>query len=214
VLSLVAAGAAITVRLRRSEGVTRLQLKWVAYAASLLGVIWLFWTATFAAPQPGPAVQAVELTIATLSLVAVPVAAGIAILRHRLFEIDVIIRRTLVYASLVAVLAVLYVAVIALVGRLLQSATGQSGALAVTASTLVVAAAFQPLRSRIQGAVDRRFYRRTLDSAQALQTFAGRLRDEVDLDSLEAEVLTAVQATMQPRHAFLWLRRSEERTSQ
>jgi len=206
VLSLVAAGAAITVRLRRSDGVTRLQLKWVAYATALLGVIWLLWTATFALPRTGDAVTAIELTIATLALVAVPVAAGIAILRHRLFEIDVIIRKTLVYASLVAVLAALYVTVIALLGRLLQSASGQSGALAVTISTLVVAGAFQPVRGRIQRAVDRRFYRRTLDSAEALQAFAGRMRDQVDLDSLQAEVLAAVQATVQPHHATLWLR--------
>jgi hypothetical protein len=206
VLSLVAAGAAITVRLRRSDGVTRLQLKWVAYATTLLGVIWLLWTATFALPRTGDAVTAIELTIATLALVAVPVAAGIAILRHRLFEIDVIIRKTLVYASLVAVLAALYVTVIALLGRLLQSASGQSGALAVTISTLVVAGAFQPVRGRIQRAVDRRFYRRTLDSAEALQAFAGRMRVQVDLDSLQAEVLAAVQATVQPHHATLWLR--------
>jgi hypothetical protein len=206
VLSLVAAGAAITVRLRRSEGVTRLQLKWVAYATSLLGVIWLLWTSTFALPRPGGPTTAIELAVATLALVAVPVAAGVAILRHHLFEIDVIIRKTLVYASLVAVLAALYVTVIALLGRLLQSATGQSGALAVTVSTLVVAGAFQPVRGRIQRAVDRRFYRRTLDSAEALQAFAGRMRDQVDLDSLQAEVLAAVQATVQPHHASLWLR--------
>lgn len=206
VLSLVVAGAAITVRLRRSEGVTRLQLKWVAYATSLLGVIWLLWTSTFALPRPGGPIPVIELAIATLALVAVPVAAGIAILRHHLFEIDVIIRKTLVYASLVAVLAALYVAVIALLGRLLQSATGQSGALAVTISTLVVAGAFQPVRGRIQRAVDRRFYRRTLDSAEVLQAFTGRMRDQVDLDSLQAEVLAAVQATVQPHHASLWLR--------
>ncbi|HVG68796.1 MAG TPA: hypothetical protein VM785_11410 [Gaiellales bacterium] len=173
---------------------------------SLLGVIWLLWTSTFAPPRPGGPTTAIELAVATLALVAVPVAAGIAILRHHLFEIDVIIRKTLVYASLVAVLAALYVTVIGLLGRLLQSATGQSGALAVTVSTLVVAGAFQPVRGRIQRAVDRRFYRRTLGSAEALQAFAGRMRDQVDLDSLQAEVLAAVQATVQPHHASLWLR--------
>jgi len=169
-------------------------------------VIWLLWTSTFAPPRPGGPTTAIELAVATLALVAVPVAAGIAILRHHLFEIDVIIRKTLVYASLVAVLAALYVTVIGLLGRLLQSATGQSGALAVTVSTLVVAGAFQPVRGRIQRAVDRRFYRRTLGSAEALQAFAGRMRDQVDLDSLQAEVLAAVQATVQPHHASLWLR--------
>lgn len=210
VVSVAAAGAAIVVRLRRSEGTTREQLKWVAYAGSVLAVIWLLWTASFVLPRPGDPIPGVEVAIASLSFAAIPVSAGIAILRHRLYEIDVIIRRTLVYASLVAVLALLYLAAVTLIDQLLQSATGQSGALAVTVSTLLVAGAFQPLRSRIQRAVDRRFYRRTLDTTHALQAFAGRMRDQVDLDSVQSEVLAVVQATVQPHHASLWLRPSQE----
>jgi hypothetical protein len=213
VVSVGAAGAAIVVRLRRAEGATRQQLKWVAYAGSVLAVIWLLWTASFVLPQPADPIPGIAVAVASLALAAIPVSAGIAILRYHLYEIDVIIRRTLVYASLVAALAVLYLAAITLIGQVLQSATGQSGAVAVTVSTLLVAAAFQPLRSRIQRAVDRRFYRRTLDSAQALQAFTGRMRDQVDLDSVQSEVLAAVRATVQPHHASLWLRPSEDRVS-
>jgi hypothetical protein len=213
VVSVAAAGAAIFVRLRRSGGTTREQLKWVAYAGSVLAVIWLPWTASFALPQPRDPFPAIAVAVASLAVAAIPVSAGIAILRHRLYEIDVIIRRTLIYASLVAALGVIYLIAITLIGHLLQLATGQSGALAVTVSTLLVAGAFQPLRTRIQRAVDRRFYRRTLDSAHALQAFAGRMRDQVDLDSVQSEVLAVVRATVQPHHASLWLRPSQERAT-
>src|SRR3954454_6885410 len=174
-LGLAAAGAAIVVRLRRAHGVPRQQLKWVAYAGSVLGVVWLVWELAYVVPLSGWSVTAFELlaVAGALAVCGIPLAAGVAILRYRLYEIDVIIRRTLVYATLVAVLAAFYLAGITLLQQAMQSVTGQSSALAVTATTLAVAVAFQPVRSRIQHAVDRRFYRSSDDSAQALQVFAG-----------------------------------------
>ncbi len=205
-VSLGAAAAAIVVRLRRADGVQRLQLKWVASAGVVLGVVWILWEVTYLLPPAGRVVTALELLAATLAMTGIPLAAGVAILRYRLYEIDVIIRRTLVYATLIAVLAAFYLAGITLLEWAMESVTGQSSALAVTASTLAVAAAFQPVRSRIQHAVERHFYRTSHDSAQALQAFAGSVRDQVDLETLQQEVLTAVQATVQPGHASLWLR--------
>ena len=141
-----------------------------------------------------------------LAIVLFPVLIALAILRYRLYDIDVVIRKTLVYACLIALLAMLYLGGIALLGAAFRSATGQSGALAVTLSTLAVAFAFQPLRRRIQHAVDRRFSRRTYDAEAAVQAFTGRLREEIDLDVLCRELVGVVDDTVQPRHVALWLR--------
>jgi hypothetical protein len=135
----------------------------------------------------------------------IPVAIGIAILRYRLFDIDRLISRTLVYGLLTALLAGVYVTGVFIVGRLLNPATGDS-ALAVAASTLAVAALFQPLRRRIQRLVDRRFNRSRYDAARTVEAFSGRLREEIDLDSLSAELLAVVDQAMQPAQASLWLR--------
>ena len=134
------------------------------------------------------------------------VATGIAILRFRLYRIDVIIRKTLVYTALLAVLAVAYLGGIFAIDAALREATGQSGALAVTLSTLAVAAMFQPLRTRIQAAVDRRFYRGNYDAARILDVFSGRLREQIDLDALNREILAVLGATVQPSQAGLWIR--------
>jgi hypothetical protein len=201
-----AAGAATMLRLRRSEGELRQQMKWVAYAAAVLGVLWAQWTASYLLPFHSAALVDIELVVVTLAMAGVPVSMGIAILRYRLYGIDVIIRKTLVYALLVGSLGIVYLAVIALIERIFQTAAGQSSALAVTASTLVAAAVFQPLRARLQHAVDHRFYRDEYDAAITLQAFSGRLRDQIDLDTLQREVLAAVQTTLQPDHATLWLR--------
>jgi hypothetical protein len=144
-----------------------------------------------------------------IGLAALPVSIAVGILRYRLYEIDVIIRKTLVYAALAGTLAVLYLGGISLIDRALQAVTGQSGALAVTVSTLAVAAAFQPLRTRIQRGVDHRFYRAKYDAAHTLEEFAGRLRDQIELDALAADVIGVVRLTVQPRHVSLWLRPSE-----
>jgi hypothetical protein len=133
--------------------------------------------------------------------VLIPIAAGIAILRHRLYDIDLIINRTLVYGTLTVVLAVTYAVTVALAGTILK------GSDIVTAgATLAVAALFQPLRRRIQGFIDRRFYRQKYDAARTAEVFSSLLREEVDLDAMRAHLLGAVHQTMQPRHVSVWLR--------
>ena len=210
ILALTAASAVSLVRrFRLAEGALRQQLKWFGGAATLVtaayasgGVLWnlsgrwalLAWIALFA-----------------LATIALPIATGIAILRYRLYEIDVIIRKTLVYATLIVALGLVYVSGIYLIDAAFQTLTGQSGALAVTISTLTVAAAFQPLRNRIQNAVDHRFYRQKYDAARTLDTFAGRLRDQIELDILSSDVLDVVNVTVHPRHASIWLRPTEPR---
>ena len=182
---------------RRATGVRRQQFKWVMCGSAITATaipMFAFVSVTWIQPFAGAAVA------------ALPIAIGVGILRYRLYEIDVIIRKTLVYAILVGSLAVVYLGGIYLIDRALQALTGQSGALAVTVSTLAVAAAFQPLRARIQRAVDHRFYRQKYDAIQTLETFTSRLRDQIELDALSAGVIEVVNTTLQPRHASLWLR--------
>ncbi len=183
VLVLMVLGAvAIVQRARHAEAVVRQQLKWFVFPAILL-VPALF-----------------------LSLPAFGVAAGVAIFRYRLYEVDVLIRRTLVYGALVAALGAAYVAaVVALQFVLAQFTSGSS--VAVAASTLAVVALFQPLRSRIQRAVDQRFYRSQYDAQRTVDAFALRLRDEIDLDALSAALVGVVTDAVRPLHATLWLRR-------
>jgi hypothetical protein len=141
-----------------------------------------------------------------LSFAGVPVAVGIAILRYRLYDIDLIINRTLVYGSLTATLVALYFGGIAVLQRLFVVLTGEKSTLAVVASTLVIAALFSPLRRRMQRFVDRRFYRRKYDAAKILASFNARLRDDTNLDALNSELVAVVKETMQPAHVSLWLR--------
>jgi hypothetical protein len=149
------------------------------------------------------------LTYAVLSSFAlVPIALGIAILRYRLYEIDIIINRALVYVSLTATLVALYLGGVVLLQRLFVLLTGQRSTLAVVASTLLIAALFNPLRRGLQSFVDRRFYRRKYDARKTLEAFSARLRDETELDRLGGELVGVVRETMQPEHASLWLRGS------
>ena len=177
--------------------VERQQLKWIG--------------AGFVVVIAGGFTQGQAEVLQFVSWSVLPVAFAVAILRYRLYGIDVIIRKTLVYAGVVAVLAALYLGGIYLIGATLRSLTGGSSALAVTVSTLAVAVAFQPLRSRIQRVVDHRFYRRKYDAAHTLEIFSGRLRQQIDLDALDAEVLGVVRDALQPSHASLWLKGGEQR---
>jgi hypothetical protein len=203
-LVVLASVASLLVRLRRSAGAERQQLKWFAYAAGLFGLATFVnvVASQFGADQAG-------LFVTTLPVVALPAAIGVAVLRHNLFDIDRVINRTLVFALLSALLGGLYLAVVFLLGRLLVPVTGDA-ALAVAGSTLAVAALFQPARRRIQAVVDRRFNRRRYDAARTVEGFAARLRDHVDLDALHGELLGVVDATVQPTSASLWLRPSQQ----
>ncbi len=197
--SLAGAFASLVIRFRRSEGEERQQLKWFTYA----GVLAVLLPASDLLPLPG----ALSDVIYGLVLAFLPIATGIAILKYRLYDIDVIINRTLVYGGLTATLALVYVAGVVVLGGALRAVTGQANNnLAVAASTLGVAALFRPARSRIQSFIDRRFYRRKYDSARTLEAFSARLREEVELRTLTAHLLTAVSDTMQPAHVSLWLR--------
>jgi hypothetical protein len=211
---LFALGAiALGLRFRRSRGVERQQLKWIAVAAPVVvvalavtfgGLALLGAEPTSGAAAPTGWLLAVGI-VGTLSPGLLPVAIGIAILRYRLYDIDLIINRTLVYGALTAILAAAYVGTIAVLQVVLQPIT-QSSQLAVAASTLAVAALFQPLRARIQRAVDRRFYRSRYNAERTVERFAGRLRDELDLAALSAELIGVVGETVRPARAGLWLR--------
>jgi hypothetical protein len=147
----------------------------------------------------------VSLLLGVTSLPGIPVAVGVAILRHRLYDIDIIINRTLVYGTLSVVLALVYLGGVVSLQRIFVVLTGQGSQLAVVASTLAIAALFNPLRRRIQGFIDRRFYRRKYDAAKTLARFSSKLRNETDLDALNDELVAIVRETVQPAHVSLWL---------
>ena len=195
----LAAFAAAT-RLRRSHGLEREQLKWIAFAAGVTGVAVVADVVSFFASLEG--IDEVRIVLLAVGFGAFPLAAGAAILRYRLFDIDVVINRALVYGALTATLAVAYLASV----LLLQLVLSPSSDLAIAGSTLAVAALFQPARQRIQELVDRRFFRSRYDAARTLERFGTRLRDEVDLDALAGELTAVVADTMSPAHVTLWLR--------
>jgi len=199
----------LAVRIRRSEGVERQQLKWFGWAT---GVVTALLLVSLSVPLLGltviPFADAVwNLTLS--SLVLLPAAAAIAILRYRLFDIDRLISRTVSYAILTAVLAVVYVAGFLGLQAVLSSVTESEGPVAVAASTLAVFALFTPVRRRIQAVVDRRFNRARYDAQQSAEAFAGRIRDEVNIEQLSAEVVRVLERTVQPASAGIWLRPSE-----
>ncbi|HEY8868872.1 MAG TPA: hypothetical protein VIM30_05735 [Candidatus Limnocylindrales bacterium] len=206
VLSTIAALASVaglSVRFRRSHGIEREQLKWFTFAGAI--EILIIATTPFLlgiAPGLGPLVSIASLFLSPL----LPIAAGIAILRYRLYDIDRIISRTLAYAVLTAILAAVYLVGFLGLQSVLAPFTANGGPVAVAASTLVVFALFQPIRRRIQGAVDRRFYRSRYDAQREIESFAARVRDEVEVDRLTVSLSTTLERTMQPESASIWLR--------
>jgi hypothetical protein len=201
----VAALVSLVLRFRRSQGVERQQLKWVTYAA-VLAI--LFQLVTAALPE-----GTVRDVLLGLTLAFIPIAAGIAILRYRLYDIDRLINRTLVYGLLTAILGLGYAATVLVLGQVFGGIGAEPPSWAVAAVTLAVAALFQPARRRIQAVVDRRFNRRRYDAAQTIQAFSARLRQQVDLDTLAHELLTVADQTMQPTQVSLWLRPSPHDSS-
>ena len=193
-----AAFGSLVLRFRRSRGEERQQLKWFTYASALLPLAGL----DDFLPAP------VGDLLFGVPIVFLPVAAGIAILRHRLYDIDRLINRTLVYGSLTAILGLVYTGVVLVLGQVFGGVTEDPPSWAVAGATLAVAALFQPARRRIQEVVDRRFNRRKYDAAETIDTFGARLRDQVDLDTLSTELLAVVDQTMQPTRVVLWLRPS------
>ena len=203
-LLVVASGMAVIVRFRRSRGDERQQLKWFAYAVVVMIVVFVVW---FSFELAGLVVPGA--LVFTVPLVGLPIAAGIAILKYRLYDIDIIVNRTLVYGTLTAALAVTYFGGVVSLQGTFRVLTGQESQLAVVASTLAIAALFGPLRRRIQAFIDRRFYRRKYDAAKTLTDFSVRLRDEVDLDQLTHDLVAVVRNTLQPEHVSLWMRPPE-----
>jgi hypothetical protein len=200
--SMVASAVSLIVRMRRAGSEQRQQIKWLAYGGAMVvgtifvGSLVILWSVP------------VSIVIMSVALLGLPVFTGIAIVRYRLYDIDLLINRTLVYGSLTLMLALVYFGGVTATQALFQTLTGQQKLpqLAVVVSTLVIAALFNPLRHRIQSFIDRRFYRSKYDAAKTLDTFSARLREETDLTTLSEELVGVVRETMQPEHVTLWLR--------
>jgi len=205
-VGLVAAASLVLVRLRNARGIERQQIKWLIYASAILsgalilkdtvfsplgGTLWGLW---------------VGYLLVAVGGLGGPIAIGIAMLRYRLYEIDALINRALVYGSLTAMLVGLYLVGIVVLQRFFVLLTGQQSTLAVVASTLLIAALFAPLRRRIQSFIDRRFYRRKYDARKTLEAFSSKLREETDLEALRGDLVGVVRETMQPAHVSVWLR--------
>jgi hypothetical protein len=214
---ILASVLSLVLRFRHSRGEERQQIKWIAFAASFVGfgfvsamasglIVFAFAPESWGSANTPPFWFDFLFSVVLLSFGGVPVAVGIAVSRYRLYEIDIIINRALVYVSLTATLVALYLGGVVLLQRLFVLLTGQRSTLAIVASTLLIAALFNPLRKRIQSFIDRRFYRRKYDAVKTLEGFNARLRDETDLEALSADLVEVARETMQPEYASLWLR--------
>ena len=198
--SMVASAVSLIVRLRRAGSVERQQIKWLAYGGAVMvgilgaGGLITLWSV--------PA----SIVVMSVSLLGLPVFTGIAIVRYRLYDIDLLINRTLVYGALTAMLVLVYLGGVVFLQYLFRTLAGGESQLAIVASTLAIAALFEPLRRRVQVFIDRRFYRRKYDARKTLEAFSTKLRDETDLDALNDDLVGVVRDTMQPAYASLWLR--------
>ena len=221
-LCILASTFSLILRYRRSAGEERQQIKWIAFAASFSGsgfvvamaaalVSFVLVPETRGGAETDPLWFELLFSVVLMSFGGIPIAVGFAVLRHRLYEIDLLINRTLVYGALTASLATVYFGSVVLLQSAFVVLTGEGSQLTIVASTLAIAALFDPLRKRIQGFVDRRFYRRKYDARRTLEEFGARLRDETDLDSLNVDVVGVVRETVQPEHASLWLRSGKAR---
>jgi hypothetical protein len=208
---LIAAILSLILRFYRSRGEERLQLKWFTYAATLGFSTIVVGNVLAPAALEGRLLGTLVWTMAPLSL---PVAAAIAILRYRLYDIDIIINRTLVYGSLTAMLVLVYISSVFSLQYVFRTLAGETSQLVIVASTLAIAALFNPLRRRIQSFIDRRFYRKKYDAQKTLEEFGSRLRDETDLDTLGDDLTSVVRETMQPEHVSLWLAPSGRKVSE
>ena len=208
-VSIVVSAASLVLRYRRSRGQERLQLKWLSTAAATVAGIFVLTMVASLAAGPGEEDAWVRLLqdASISSFILIPVSIGAALLRYRLYDIDLVINRTLVYGSLTAVLATAYIALVFGFQSALAPFTAESD-LAIAGSTLAVAALFRPLRMRVQRFIDQRFYRRKFDAERTLEEFSSQLRDDVDLPSLSSRLTEVVGETMQPAHVSLWLRGS------
>ena len=216
VLPFAIAGAAVSLvlRFRRSRGTERLQMKWLAAAAAAVAGIYAV-VMVLALILPGgtatPQWLRVLQTVALISFGLIPVSIGFAVFQYRLYDIDLIIRRTLTYSCVAAILIGIYLAGVVGLSSVLRAATGRSDALAVTLSTLLVVLVSRPIQSRIKATIDRRFARLAYDPARTLDEFSDQVRRKVDLDVLGAELVGTVSATVRPAHVTLWLRQPADR---
>jgi hypothetical protein len=194
----------MVLRFRRSQGTERQQMKWFAYALGLTVFIQVI-ILRLPMSDPNNFYTIALIALQTISIIGVALAIGIAILRYRLYDIDVVINRTLVYAVLTFILAVIYVGLVILLQRIFTPFI-EGSEIAIVGSTLVTAALFTPLHHRVQNSIDRRFYRRKYDTRQTLETFNATVRNEIALEELTDHLLVTVEETMQPTHVSLWLR--------
>jgi hypothetical protein len=205
-LVCVAVGSTLVLRLRQARGVERQQIKWPAYTAVVVAGGSVLYVTAISEAIGSRLLEWAGFIILIAALVSFPISIGIAIVRYRLYEIDTLINRTLVYALLTVILGAVYFGSVVLLQRLFVALTGEKSTFAIVGSTLAVAALFNPLRRRIQSFIDRRFYRSKYDARKTLEAFSAKLRDETDLDALSDDLVVVVRETMQPAHVSLWLR--------
>ncbi|HET7273471.1 MAG TPA: hypothetical protein VFI90_20555 [Rubrobacter sp.] len=211
ILAAAVAGAvSLLLRLRRAVGDERQQLKWFLFAGAIFCSVFVAGPVLWSLP-PSSGTDWIWPALFLAGTSTIPAATGFAMLKYRLYDIDVIINRTLVYAALTASCVLVYFGTVVVLQYVFRVLTGSESQLAVVASTLAIAALFNPLRRRIQSFIDRRFYRRKYDARKTLEEFGSRLREETDLDALKDHLIGVVRETMQPAHTSLWMRAQENR---